>query len=121
MKSMDVDKESHDDTALAAGGTMVIVGETMTVGAKSKDIKSKKVEAMSEEISLAADKTFEANQGDGKATAKLADGNATVKASKAEIGCDTEVKGEVKAPKATIDNVQAKTSFKSPNIADGMG
>ena len=121
VKSMDVDKESHDDTALAAGGTMVIVGETMTVGAKSKDIKSKKVEAMSEEISLAADKTFEANQGDGKATAKLADGNATVKASKAEIGCDTEVKGEVKAPKATIDNVQAKTSFKSPNIADGMG
>lgn len=121
VKSMDVDKESHDDTALAAGGTMVIVGETMTVGAKSKDIKSKKVEAMSEEISLAADKTFEANQGDGNATAKLADGNATVKASKAEIGCDTEVKGEVKAPKATIDNVQAKTSFKSPNIADGMG
>ena len=121
IKSMDVDKESHDDSALAAGSTMVIVSETMTVGAKTKDIKSKKVEAMSEEISLAADKTFEANQGDGKAKVNLADGNAKVEASKAEIGCDTEVKGEVKAPKATIDKVQVNSSFKSPNITDGMG
>ena len=93
----------------------------MTVGAKSKDIKSKKVEAMSEEISIAADKTLETNQGDGKAVAKLADGKATLEASKAEIGCDTEVKGEVKAQKGTIDKIQASTSFKSPNITDGMG
>ena len=121
LKSIDVDKESHDDSALAAGSTMVIVSETMTVGAKTKDIKSKKVEAMSEEISLAADKTFEANQGDGKAKVNLADGNAKVEASKAEIGCDTEVKGEVKAPKGTIDKVQVNNSFKSPNITDGMG
>ena len=121
IKSMDVDKESHDDSALAAGSTMVIVSETMTVGAKTKDIKSKKVEAMSEEINLAADKTFEANQGDGKAKVNLADGNAKVEASKAEIGCDTEVKGEVKAPKGTIDKVQVNSSFKSPNITDGMG
>lgn len=121
LKSMDTDKESHDDKALAAGGTMLIVSETMNVGAKSKDMKSKKVEAMSEEISVAADKTLEHSQGDGKASVKLADGKATVEASKTQIGCDTEVKGEVKAPKATIDKVQVNQSFKSPNITDGMG
>ena len=120
LKSMDTDKESHDDKALAAGSTMLIVSETMNVGAKSKDMKSKKVEAMSEEISVAADKTLEHSQGDGKASVKLADGKATVEASKTQIGCDTEVKGEVKAPKATIDKVQANQSFKSPNITDGM-
>ena len=120
LKSMDTDKESHDDKALAAGGTMLIVSETMNVGAKSKDMKSKKVEAMSEEISVAADKTLEHSQGDGKASVKLADGKATVEASKTQIGCDTEVKGEVKAPKATIDKVQVNQSFKSPNITDGM-
>ena len=120
LKSMDTDKESHDDKALAAGSTMLIVSETMNVGAKSKDMKSKKVEAMSEEISVAADKTLEHNQGDGKASVKLADGKATVEASKTQIGCDTEVKGEVKAPKATIDKVQVNQSFKSPNITDGM-
>jgi hypothetical protein len=120
LKSMDTDKESHDDKALAAGSTMLIVSETMNVGAKSKDMKSKKVEAMSEEISVAADKTLEHSQGDGKASMKLADGKATVEASKTQIGCDTEVKGEVKAPKATIDKVQVNQSFKSPNITDGM-
>ena len=120
LKSMDTDKESHDDKALAAGSTMLIVSETMNVGAKSKDMKSKKVEAMSEEISVAADKTLEHSQGDGKASVKLADGKATVEASKTQIGCDTEVKGEVKAPKATIDKVQVNQSFKSPNITDGM-
>ena len=121
LKSMDTDKESHDDKALAAGSTMLIVSETMNVGAKSKDMKSKKVETMSEEISVAADKTLEHSQGDGKASVKLADGKATVEASKTQIGCDTEVKGEVKAPKATIDKVQVNQSFKSPNITDGMG
>ena len=121
LKSMDTDKESHDDTALAAGSTMLIVSETMNVGAKSKDIKSKKVEAMSEEISVAADKSLENSQGDGKASVKLADGKANVEASKTQIGCDTEVKGEVKAPKGTIDKVQVSQSFKSPNITDGMG
>ena len=120
LKSMDTDKESHDDKALAAGSTMLIVSETMNVGAKSKDMKSKKVETMSEEISVAADKTLEHSQGDGKASVKLADGKATVEASKTQIGCDTEVKGEVKAPKATIDKVQVNQSFKSPNITDGM-
>ena len=121
LKSMDTDKESHDDKALAAGSTMLIVSETMNVGAKSKDMKSKKVETMSEEISVVADKTLEHSQGDGKASMKLADGKATVEASKTQIGCDTEVKGEVKAPKATIDKVQVNQSFKSPNITDGMG
>ena len=120
LKSMDTDKESHDDKALAAGSTMLIVSETMNVGAKSKDMKSKKVETMSEEISVVADKTLEHSQGDGKASVKLADGKATVEASKTQIGCDTEVKGEVKAPKATIDKVQVNQSFKSPNITDGM-
>ena len=120
LKSMDTDKESHDDKAVAAGSTMLIVSETMNVGAKSKDMKSKKVETMSEEISVAADKTLEHSQGDGKASVKLADGKATVEASKTQIGCDTEVKGEVKAPKATIDKVQVNQSFKSPNITDGM-
>ena len=121
LKSMDTDKESHDDKALAAGSTMLIVSETMNVGAKSKDIKSKKVETMSEEISTAADKTLENSQGDGKASVKLADGKATVEASKTQIGCDTEVKGEVKAPKGNIDQMKVNQSFKSPNITDGMG
>ncbi len=127
VKSMDVDKEQLTDSALAAGSTMVLVSEKMYVGSKSKDIKSKKVQMVSEEIGAFADNTLEIQQGDGKAAVQLDGGNVGVGGSKTDVYGDTtinaktEVKGELKAPKATIDNVEAKTSFKSPNIKDGMG
>ena len=36
------------------------------------------------------------------------------------INAKTEIKGDLEAPKAVIDNVEAKTSFKSKNISDGV-
>jgi hypothetical protein len=123
---MDVEKEKRTDDKLAAGSTMVLVSEKMYVGAKSKDVKSKKLQAVSEEVGLFADKTLETQQGDGKATLQLADGKAALGGSetqvygKTTINAATEVKAELKAPKATIDNVEAKSSFKSPNISDGI-
>jgi hypothetical protein len=126
VKSMDVDKEKLTDDKLAAGSTMTLVSEKMYVGAKSKDVKSKKFQAVSEEMGLFADKTFEAQQGEAKAVLQLTDSNASVSGSKTQlygettINAKTEVKGEFKAPKATIDNIEAKSSFKSPSISDGM-
>ena len=127
VKSMDVDKEKLTDSALSAGSTMTLVSEKMYVGSKSNDIKSKKIQAVSEEIGAFADKTLEIQQGDGKAVVQLDGGNASVGGSKTQvygattINDKTEVKGELKAPKAAIDNLEAKSSFKSPNISDGMG
>ena len=126
VKSMDVDKEKLTDDKLAAGSTMTLVSEKMFVGAKSKDIKSKKFQAVSEEMGMFADKTFEAQQGDGKAVLQLDGGNANVGGSKTAVYGDTtingkaDIKGDVKAPKATIDNIEAKSSFKSTNISDGI-
>ena len=126
VKSMDVDKEKLTDDKLAAGSTMTLVSEKMYIGAKSKDIKSKKLQAVSEEMGLFADKTFEAQQGDGKAVVQLDGGNANVGGSKTAIYGDTtinaktEVKGELKAPKVSADSVEAKSALKSPNISDGM-
>ena len=85
VKSMDVDKESLADSALAAGSTMTLVSEKMYVGAKSKDIKSKKLQAVSEEIGAFADKTLEIQQDDGKALVQLDGGNASVGGSKTDI------------------------------------
>ena len=126
MKSMDVDKESLADDKLAEGSSMMIVSEKMYLGAKSKDVKSKKFQAVSEEMGLFADKTFEAQQGDGKAVVQLDGGNAAVGGSKTDvfgattINDKTEVKGELKAPKISGDSIEAKSAFKSPNISDGM-
>ena len=126
VKSMNVDKEKLTDDKLAEGSTMTLVSEKMYVGAKSKDVKSKKFQAVSEEMGMFADKTFEAQQGDGKAVVQLDGGNAAVGGSKTDIFGPTtindkaEVKGEVKAPKVSADSVEAKSALKSPNISDGM-
>ena len=126
VRSMDVDKEKRTDDKLAAGSSMLLLAEKMFLGAKNKDNKSKKLQAVSEEMGLFADKTFEAQQDEGKAALQLAGGNAAVGGSKTEvfgattINGKTEVKDELKAPKATIDNLEAKSSFKSSNISDGI-
>ena len=127
VKSMDVDKEKLTDSALAAGSTMTLVSEKMYVGAKSKDIKSKKIQAVSEEIGAFADKTLEIQQGDGKAVVQLDGGKASLGGDKTQvygettINAKTEVKDELKAPKVVGDSIEAKSAFKSPNISDGMG
>ena len=127
VKSMDVDKEKLTDNKLAAGSTMTLVSEKMYVGAKSKDIKSKKLQAVSEEIGAFADKTLEIQQGDGKAAVQLDGGKAAVGGDKTQVYGETtvngktEVKDELKAPKVVGDSVEAKSAFKSPNIKDGMG
>ena len=127
VKSMDVDKEKLTDDKLAAGSTMTLVSEKMYVGAKSKDIKSKKIQAVSEEIGAFADKTLEIQQGDGKAVVQLDGGKASLGGDKTQvygettINAKTEVKDELKAPKVVGDSIEAKSAFKSPNISDGMG
>ena len=124
---MDVEKEKRTDSKLAEGSTMTIVSEKMFVGAMSKDIKSKKIQAQSEEIGLFADKTLEAQQGEAKAVVQLSDGKTAVSGSetniygKTTIDAQTEIKLELKVPKATIDNLEIKKSLKTPNITDGIG
>ena len=126
VKSMDVDKEKLTDSGLASGSTMTLVSEKMYVGQKTKSEKSKKLQLVSEEVGAFGDKTMEIQQGDGKAVVQLSGGNASVGGSKTQIYGDTtitgkaDIKGDVKAPKATIDNLEAKTSFKSTNISDGI-
>ena len=126
VKSMDVDKENRTDSNLAEGSTMTLVSETLYIGAQSDDVKSKLVQAQSEEITLAADKTLKAQQDKEKALLQLADGKSTLKSDANTINGNTtlsdnaEVKGEIKSPKATIDHIKANSSFNSPNISDGM-
>ena len=126
LKTMDVDKEKLTDSKLAEGGSMTIVSEKMYVGATSKDVKSKKLQMVSEEIGAFADNTLEMQQGDGKAVVQLDGGNASVGGSETQIyggttiNDKTEVKGELKAPKVSGDSIEAKSAFKSPNISDGM-
>jgi hypothetical protein len=147
LKAMDTDKESHEDKEPAQAGKVQLLAENMLLGEKNK---SKQLQMVSEAISLAADKELKVQQGEEKAVVKLSDEKMTVTASEVSVKAKTaiegdtqikgetkikgdtevdgntkvsgnsEVKGEVKSPKATIDNIEAKSSLKSPNISDGI-
>ena len=111
---------------LLEGSSMILMAEQMFVGATSKDVKSKLLQATSDTIGLFADTTLEAQQGEGKAVLQLDGENVAVGGSKTNVfgettvNANTEVKGELKAPKISGDDVQVGTHFKTPNIEDGM-
>ena len=128
MELMTTDKEGK----LVEGSAMKLASEEMSLGAVSDDVKSKKLQAVSEEMELKAEKTFKTQQGEGKAVIQLEGDNADVTGEKitakgettiegnTTIKGKTDIKDALTAPKATIDNVDAKSSFKSPNISDGV-
>ena len=78
-------------------------------------------------MSVIATTTAEVQQGEAKAVVTLDGGNITLGASKNEINGDTtiagkaDIKGETTAPSGSFKSLEAGSSFKSPNISDGMG
>lgn len=127
VKSMDVDKDSLEDSALAEGSTMMVVSEKMYMGSKSDSMKSKKIQMVSQEIGAFADNTFEAQQGDKKAVVQLADSKASVSGDKAQIYGETtingktEIKDKLTGTEGSFKVVKVSTAFTSPNITDGTG
>lgn len=129
VKSFDVKREKgkpDTDDKLAAGGSLRITAETLIAGSPNKDNKTKTLQLAADKALFAADTTAELQQGEAKAVVTLDGGNITAGGSKLDLTGTTtitgtaDIKGEVKTPKVTADNVEAKSSFKSTNISDGV-
>ena len=125
VKAMDLDDKGKDKS-LAAGGNMVLAAENMFVGRTKSDRQSKTLTLSSEKTGVYGKTTAEMQQGDAKAVVQLDGGNVAIGGSKSQFYGDntmngkTDFKGDVTAPKLTADNLEAKTSFKSKNISDGI-
>lgn len=125
--AMNVDKESRKDKELAQSSQMVLIADKMLVGSSDKQTKSQLVQVASDKVSVIATTTAEVQQGEAKAVVTLDGGNITLGASKNEINGDTtiagkaDIKGETTAPSGSFKSLEAGSSFKSPNISDGMG
>jgi len=125
VKSMDADDKGADKS-LAAGGNMVLVAEKMFVGRTDKDNTSKELQISSDKTGIYGKTTAEMQQGDAKAVVQLDGGNVALSGSKAEFYGDNTINGksdfkaDVTMKKLTADNIEAKTSFKSKNISDGI-
>ena len=126
VKSVDIDGSSGSDKGLAEGGNMVILAEKMFVGRTDDKTLTKELQISAEKAGVYAKETAEIQQDGGKAMVQLDGGNVALKGSKAEFYGDntvngkTEFKADVKAPKLVADSLEAKSSFKSPNISDGF-
>ena len=126
VKSMDTDKDSGSDKGMAEGGNMVILAEKMFVGRTDDKTLTKELQISAEKAGIYAKETAELQQDGGKALVQLDGDNIAIKGSKAEFYGDntingkTEFKADVKAPKLEADNLEAKSSFKSSNISDGI-
>lgn len=124
-KKLEPDKPAKNDK-LSEGGQLILSAEKTLVGSLSKDRVTKTLQLAGDKTGIFGNTTTEVQQGEGKAVLTLDGGNVTLGGSKNEfVGATTvnatmEVKGEVKAPKVTGDNIEAKTSFKTANISDGV-
>ena len=110
---------------MAEKGNLVMLGENVRLGTYTQEMKSKTIQLATEEALIAGEKLIEVLQGDN-AIVQLSDGNVGIAGEKTEIygkttiNDNTEIKGELSAPKAVIDNVEVKSSLKSPNMNDGI-
>ena len=125
VKSMDLDN-SGSDKGLAEGGNMVILAEKMFVGRTDDKNLTKELQISADKTGVYGKTTAEIQQDAGKALIQLDGDNVALKGSKLEYYGDntvngkTEFKADVKAPKLEADNIEAKSSFKSSNISDGI-
>ena len=126
IKSTDVKKDDGSDDKLAVGGTLLITAEKVFAGSRDKDNQTKQLQISADKTGVFGDTTAEIQQGEAAAVVQLDGGTLSVSGSRTELFGDTTVNGktefkaDVTAPKATIDNIEAKSSFKSTNISDGM-
>lgn len=124
-KKVEKDKPVTFDK-ISEGGQLVLSAENTIVGSMDKDNVAKVMQVSGDKTGILGTTTTEVQQGEGKAVLTLDGGNVTLGGSKNEIvgkttvNAEMEVKGELKTPKLTGDNIEAKSSFKTPNISDGI-
>lgn len=126
VKATDVDPEKLTDKNMTAGSSLTLLAEKMYIGRSDKDNQAKELLVSADKTGVYGKTTAEVQQGEAKAVLQLDGGKVALSGSKAEFYGDNTIngksdfKGDVTAPKLTADNLEAKTSFKSKNISDGI-
>lgn len=126
VKATDVDAEKLTDKNMAEGSSLTLLAEKMYIGRTDADNQAKELLVSADKTGIYGKTTAEMQQGEAKAVVQLDGGNVALSGSKAEFYGDNTIngksdfKGDTTMTKLTADNVEAKTSFKSKNISDGI-
>lgn len=114
IKSMDLKEDDHTDDKIASDGSITFVANKINMKTDEK------IQLDGKQIGLFSDEILEAQQGNGRSAIQLSNGSVAVSANMTQVYGAEEVRGELKAPNANIDNLNVKKSFKSKNISDGV-
>lgn len=126
LKAMDLDKESRADKELTKDSTLALLADKIYAGSPTKDKPTQTVQILSDKVGIFAKTTAELQQDDAKAALQLDGGNIALTGSKTTLFGETTVNGktafkaDITAGKATVDNIEIKSSFKSPCTSEGI-
>lgn len=129
MNAKDLEMWSVDlgqnDPALTKDGVMAVMSERIYLGySKEESLKSHKVQAWADKITLLGSKVVQAVQGkkktDDAAFLQLKEGNAQLKGKATELHGDTEVVGDTTLHKTTVGDIEIQGELKSNYIGGGV-
>lgn len=126
LKAMDVDKEKLTDKEMAKDSKMLLLTDKIYAGAPEDKSLTQQIQLAADKVGIFAKTTAEIQQDEAKAAVQLDGGNIALSGSKTNLFGETTVNGKTtfKADtiqgKATVDNIEIKTSLKSPKTSEGI-
>ena len=114
ITSMDVNEKDRTKDTISYDGTLSLMTNKIDI------CTAESLQLQGQKIGVFADDTAEFQQGDGQSALRLSGGDVLLGGSKNEVVGDVEINGKLVVPEASIDNLEVKTSLKTPNITDGV-
>lgn len=126
LKAVDLDKESRAEKELTKESTLSLLADKIYAGSPNKDTQTQSVQIASDKVGIFAKTTAELQQDEAKAALQLDGGNIALTGSKTTLFGETTMNGktafkaDVESGKMTVDNIEIKSSFKSPCTSEGI-
>lgn len=126
LKAMDVDKEKHTDKEMAKDSTLKMMSDKIYAGNPEEKAQTQQIQLSADKVGIFAKTTAEMQQDEAKAALQLDGGNIAISGGKTTLYGETTLHGKTTFKSATIqsnasvDYIEIKKYFKSPNTSDGM-
>lgn len=125
LKSMDVDKESGEDSALAQGSQLQLLSESMFIGSTEEKQQTLLAQVAADRLKLFAKTENEWQLDEDKGLLRLKGGTATFSSKGLEFWGKTTFNDQaqftvVQVGDVKVDNIDVSKSSKTPHTSDGV-
>ncbi len=125
LKSMDVDKESGEETELSQGSQLQLLAESMFIGSTEDKQQTLLAQVAADRLKLFAKTENEWQLDEDKGLLRLKEGTATFSSKGLEFWGKTTFNDQaqftvVQVGDVKVDNIDVSKSSKTPHTSDGM-